>query len=208
MSNLTTFYLIRHGETDWNNKNILQGHTDIPLNEVGERQAKELAKTLNHIDFDLAFSSDLVRAKRTAEIILLEKKLAVEVTKVLRERNFGKLEGGPTDALHAQFALLKGLTPLERSQHRIDTDVETDEEVTTRLITFMRETAVTHPGKTILVGTHGGVLRTLLIHFGSLTYEQSDNSFVLNGAYIKVESDGVDFFVKEISGVKPKKPVA
>src|ERR1041385_1316907 len=99
MNNCATFYLIRHGQTDWNKEHLLQGIVDNVLNEAGERQAKELAKTLHHVHFDLAFSSDLLRAKRTAEIILLEKKVHVETTKLLRERAFGKHEGNPTSTL-------------------------------------------------------------------------------------------------------------
>src|SRR5689334_14138742 len=93
MNNMTTFYLIRHGETDWNNQHLLQGQIDIPLNAKGEEQAQELAQVLKDINFDLAFSSDLIRAKRTTEIVALEKQLMIETTKTLRERAFGEFEG-------------------------------------------------------------------------------------------------------------------
>jgi 2,3-bisphosphoglycerate-dependent phosphoglycerate mutase len=199
---VTTFYLVRHGETDWNKKRLVQGQLDIPLNETGEEQAKSLADVLEHVQFDLAFSSDLLRAKRTAEIVVLEKALLVATTQLLRDRNFGKFQGGTVDALRAYFSLLEGLTHEERYKHRMADDVESDEEVTTRLMTFLRETALTHPGKTILVGTHG-ILRMVLIHLGFLTYEQSDETSVKNGAYIKLTSDGVDFFVKETVGLVP-----
>src|SRR5258706_14102789 len=95
-NNLTTFYIVRHGETDWNAERRLQGHSDIPLNENGELQAKNLADELQDITFDLAFSSDLLRAKRTAEIIALEHKLEVQTTKLIREKNYGSLEGKPS----------------------------------------------------------------------------------------------------------------
>lgn len=204
MNNLTTFYLIRHGETDWNNKHLLQGQTDIPLNPKGEDQAKELAQVLHDVNFDLAFSSDLLRAKRTTEIIVLEKNLYIQTTKALREREFGTLEGQPTAALYAYIDLLKALNKEDRRKHRIDESVESDEEVTTRLITFLRETAITHPGKTILVGTHGGILRMILLHTGYITYEQSDSIIVTNGGYVKLETDGVDFFVREAIGLKKR----
>src|SRR5882672_3444042 len=145
-SKLTTFYLVRHGQTDWNSKQLLQGQTDIPLNAAGEQQAEDVGKILKTVNFDLAFSSDLLRAKRTAEIIVLEKNLHVQTTSLLRERVFGKLEGGPIDALLAHIQLLKKLNDRERRKYRLDAGVESDEEVTTRLITFLRETAVTHPG--------------------------------------------------------------
>lgn len=201
---LTTFYFIRHGQTDWNKKRLVQGQIDIPLNETGEQQAKTLAEVLENVQFDLAFSSDLMRAKRTADIVVLEKALYVATTKLLRERNFGKLQGGTVDALRAYISLLDGLTHEERFKHKMENDVESDEDVTTRLITFVRETALTHPGKTILVGTHGGILRLILLHVGYFTYAKSDATSVQNGAYVKVATDGVDFFVQETVGLVPR----
>jgi broad specificity phosphatase PhoE len=78
---MTTFYLVRHGETDWNKQRIIQGQEDIPLNETGIQQAENAAKLMKSIPFDLAYSSDLMRAKRTTEIIALEHNLAVEATR-------------------------------------------------------------------------------------------------------------------------------
>lgn len=201
---LTTFYLVRHGQTDWNKQRRLQGQNDIPLNETGEAQAKELAEILHNVAFDLAFSSDLLRAKRTAEIVVLEKNLHVAVTKLLRERAFGELEGGSVNALLAHIALLKKLTTQERRTHRLAANVESDEEITIRLITFLRETAVSHPGKTILVATHGGILRALLIHTGYYSYEELDKITLVNGAYIQFQSDGVDFFINKVTGAKER----
>ena len=203
---LTTFYLIRHGQTDWNKAHKLQGHADNPLNEIGEQQARELAKILKDVPFDLAFSSDLTRAKRTAEIIVLEKKLHVETTKLLRERHFGKFEGEPTKTLLAYFALMKELSHEERKKRRMDDDLENDEEVSTRLITFLRETAITHPGKKILVASHGGMLRMFLLHIGYMTYEQSDKMILENGGYVEIDTDGIDFFIKNVTGLRLRDP--
>jgi len=203
-SKLTTFYIVRHGETDWNNKKLLQGFTDIALNKTGENQAKDLAVVLKDVKFDLAFSSDLVRAKKTAEIIVLEKKLAVETTRLLRERTFGKFEGKPLSDFHSAQKLLKDLSYEQRRTHHMAEDMESDEEVARRVFTFIREIAIANLGKTILLTTHGGVLRTILIHLGQMSYEESDNSKVSNGAYVVLETDGVDFFVKKVTGFKPR----
>src|SRR3989339_1397072 len=92
-NNYCHLYLVRHGETEWNVQKIIQGHKDIPLNQKGEKQARRLAKKLVKIKFGVVFSSDLLRAKRTAEIVVLEKKIAVKTTKTLRERHFGRFEG-------------------------------------------------------------------------------------------------------------------
>src|SRR5574340_48950 len=93
MKGYCTLYIVRHGQTEWNVKKLMQGHTDIPLNKEGETQAREMAKKLRRIHFAAAYSSDLLRAKQTAELITLEKKIVVKTTKALRERFYGRLEG-------------------------------------------------------------------------------------------------------------------
>ena len=62
-------YLIRHGQTEFNDKNIFRGHLDIPLNSYGNSQAESIGKILKVINFDVIYSSPLTRAKKTAEII-------------------------------------------------------------------------------------------------------------------------------------------
>ena len=203
-NNLTTFYIVRHGQTDWNAKKLVQGHTDIPLNATGEKQAKEAAEKLRHIKFDQAFSSDLMRAKRTAEIITLEHQLEVATTKALRERTFGALEGKPRSVFFAYRDLLNALTHEERQHKKANEDFESDHEVTTRVITFLRETAVANPGKKILVGTHGGVIIMILLHLGYFDYKTIDQYRFGNLSYIKLTTDGVDFFIDELSGIEKK----
>ncbi len=198
---LTTFYIIRHGETEWNIKKLIQGQKDSPLTENGLKQAKEIAKELKKIKFDIIFSSDLLRAKRTAEIIAAEHNLAVETTKLLRERNFGNYEGKLSKEIFKAFdQLINTLTVEQMFRYKENPDVESDEEIATRLITFLRETAISHARKKILVVTHGGIMKALLIKLGVIGYKKY--SWVGNGSYVKLESDGVDFFVKETRGIE------
>ena len=63
-------YFVRHGETDWNKERKIQGQVDIPLNEFGRHLARETAKGLRDVPFDVCFTSPLGRARETAEIIL------------------------------------------------------------------------------------------------------------------------------------------
>ena len=201
-----TFYLIRHGETEWNVKRIMQGHNDSPLTELGINQAKDLAKKLRHIHFDKIFSSDILRAKRTAEIIASERKLAVATTKLLRERTFGKYEGWTIDKYYKKFEQYfvenQKLSEIETYKRKPDADIESDEEIVNRLIIFIREVAVGFPGKTVLVVTHGGIMRGFLIHLGYGTRKELGGGAVKNTAYIKLLSDGVDFFIKEAMGIE------
>ncbi len=205
-NNLTKFYIVRHGQTDGNVQQLLQGQMDIPLNNIGRQQVKETAGKLKNVKFDLAFSSDLLRAKETTEIIALEHKLEVQTTQLLRERHFGENEGKSYSALKTFDELFQTLSYDKQRVARSGKNAETDEEICNRLITFIRETAITHPGKTILVGTHGGIMRAFLIHLGVLSYKSSFQA-IANSAYFLLESDGVDFFIKDTYCINTKSEI-
>lgn len=86
-------YLIRHGETDYNKARRLQGVTDIPLNAYGIELAEKTAEGLKDIHFDRIYTSPLIRARRTAEIIRGDRKIPVIPTDGLKEISFGEYEG-------------------------------------------------------------------------------------------------------------------
>ncbi len=83
----------RHGETDWNKAGIFQGHSDQPLNADGILQAEELAATLDPSDYDVILSSDLLRARQTADIIGAKWEREVIISPLFREQNLGEWEG-------------------------------------------------------------------------------------------------------------------
>ena len=199
--NYCTFYIVRHGQSEWNVKELLQGHTDIPLNKTGEKQARQLAKKLNQINFAMVFSSDLLRAKRTAELIVLEKKIAIKTTKALRERYFGRFEGIKWRENKEYQVLINNFLNLskeERYKKKPYEGTESDEELISRFITFLREVAVAYRNKNVLVVTHGGVMRAFLNHLGNNLKPGSIN----NTAYLIIDSDGVDFFIRETCGIE------
>ena len=86
-------YLIRHGETDWNKTKRLQGVTDIPLNACGIELAEKTAEGLKDVPFDRIYTSPLIRAKKTAEIIRGDRPVELVVTDGLKEISFGEYEG-------------------------------------------------------------------------------------------------------------------
>lgn len=86
-------YLIRHGETDYNKAKRLQGVTDIPLNACGIELAHKTAEGLSEVHFDRIYTSPLIRAKKTAEIIRGERNIEIIPTIGLREISFGEYEG-------------------------------------------------------------------------------------------------------------------
>ncbi len=202
MNNLTTFYLVRHGETEDNVNHIIQGQTDSPLTENGIEEIKKVAKKLKGVKFDLAFSSDLLRAKRTAEIIALEHKLEVTTSEIIRERNFGEFEKRPnTEYAEKVNSLLDKLSDEERRSFD-KFGMESENSLVERLTTFIREVAVANPGKKVLVVAHGAIIRYFLIRLGVGDYKTFRGSSIKNVGFVKIESDGTDFFVKELSGIQ------
>ncbi len=182
---------------------LVQGHSiDSPLTEEGIKQVKSAARDLAKIKFDKVYSSDLLRAVRTAEIISLEHNLAIHTTKLLRERKYGKYEGKPAELLKQFNKLFDLMTEDERVRHRVDKDAESDEELVTRFIIFLREAAIAHPQKQILVVSHGGLMRVFLQHIGFWPHKYFSTSRIANAGYFKLLSDGIDFFVEETRGIK------
>lgn len=198
-----TFYIVRHGQTQWNVEGRLQGQSDTLLTDVGIQQAQETGNLLSNTQFDAIFSSDLLRAKQTAEIVALERKLAITTTELLREKKFGPFEGKPYAAMKEFDDILEKLTEEEQFLYKVHSEVESDEELMARFIPFLREIAIGYSGKNVLIVTHGSVMRTFLIHIGFATYTSlaHGKSKIGNGAYAMVNSDGSNFEVVETVGI-------
>jgi 2,3-bisphosphoglycerate-dependent phosphoglycerate mutase len=205
MKKYCILYLVRHGETGWNARKLIQGTTNVPLNKKGEEQAKALGRKLSDVVFNAVYSSDLIRAKRTAEIITLEKKLAIVTTKALRERYYSGFEGKSYTKYYKEIIeLLKAYRSAKIDKKNLK-GVETDDDMMGRLIPFLRELSVGYIGKTVLLLSHGGIMRTFLIHLGFGNHETLPPGSIANLAYVKLKSDGVDFFVEKTEGIKIKK---
>lgn len=86
-------YLVRHAETEWNKEERLQGWSDSPLSDYGRQTAKKLAHKLESIPFNMAYSSDLGRARESVEILVGQRHIPIEYTKDLRELCLGPWEG-------------------------------------------------------------------------------------------------------------------
>jgi broad specificity phosphatase PhoE len=140
---VTTLLLVRHGETDWNADGRLQGHTDRPLSDHGRRQAQKLAEELEGEEIEAIYSSDLARARETAEIVGRRIGLPVELDPDLREKDWGTWEG---------------LTSIERD--RVEFVGESTEAHQERILGALGRISKRHPGDgRVLVVTHGGSMR-------------------------------------------------
>ena len=163
-------HLIRHGETEWNSQHRAQSYTDIPLSDVGRQQAQCTAKRLQNVDFDVAYSSDLCRAKETAKIILGKRNIQIKTSRNLREYNKGVFEG-----LHRSEYSLRYPDQYQASLTRdLDFAPESGEsvrQVHDRVSEFGTFITSEHPNDDILIAGHGGSLRALVVHLLSLSLE-------------------------------------
>ena len=149
---MTTILLARHGETDWNREGRFQGWADPPLNEAGREQARALAERLRDMPFDAVYSSDLRRARETAEIVAGPHGVPVVVDRGLREIDVGSWSG------------LTRVEIEERFPGADDHDGETRADHLARVLATVERIARTHHGERILIVSHGGSLRTLRRH--------------------------------------------
>ena len=151
----TTILLVRHGETDWNRDRRVQGHTDVPLNETGRKQAHALVDDLAGETFSAVYSSDLARALETATILAGPRSLTVTALATLREKHFGTWEG-LTDA--------EALARFPDAHTTGWGDGETTDEMADRVLAAVRGISESNGGGCVLVVTHGGPMRAVLRH--------------------------------------------
>lgn len=169
---LTTFALVRHGQTDWNAQRRLQGSTDIPLNDVGRGQASDAVSVLSGHDWDAIVSSPLSRAAETADLISAGLGLSVaRRVPELTERSFGPAEG--LQAGHELDAL------------RIPNGfrgAESEDQAASRGLAALEELAEEFRGRRVLVVAHGTLIRVSLSRAIGRTLQSVDNA-VLNLAH-------------------------
>lgn len=144
---------IRHGQTDWNRDDRLQGSSDIPLNDIGREQARQAAALLRDGGWDAIVSSPLSRARETAEIIAAD--LGLELGPAydeLIERDYGVLEGENSSEIVARFPKrdYPGAEPLAS--------------VVARGTAALDRIAVDFAGRDVVIVCHGTIIRYTLIH--------------------------------------------
>lgn len=159
-------YFTRHGQTDWNKERKIQGHIDIPLNEEGIRQAKELHDKLKDIKIDIAFCSPLQRAKDTALIALKDKDITIIEEPLLIEEYYGDLEGAPRD--NNPIYIKQRNSYFKRYPHG-----ESYLDVYHRVATFFEKLKKEYDGRVnnVLIVAHGGMSRVVNCYFKDMETE-------------------------------------
>jgi probable phosphoglycerate mutase len=156
----TRLCIVRHGETAWNAEHRVQGQLDVPLNAIGLAQAAAAAKVLSREKFDVIYSSDLSRARQTAQPAATLLSMQILLDKDLRERHYGIFE-------RLTYAEVKTRYPEDYARFEArepDYAFQTGESLkdfSARSIAVISKIAKEHEGQSILVFTHGGVLDKL-----------------------------------------------
>ena len=193
----TRIVLIRHGETAWNAERRLQGHLDIDLNEEGQRQARALAASLAGEQFDVLVSSDLSRASQTAKALGDASGQPLYIDGRLRERCYGGFEG----LLYAEIEQRYPRQFAAWQARDIDGDMpdgvrvaETFRQFYARCVHAFTAIAARHPGQTLALVAHGGVLECAYRAALGLSLETPRDFKVLNAS--------VNRFVVEQGGLR------
>ena len=168
--------LVRHGRTEWNLTRRAQGHTDIPLDDVGHRQAAAMAPLVAALLPVRLWSSDLARAAQTAHYVGRAAGVAVEVDPRLREYSVGERSGLTRDEFAARF-------PREYAAWQADDETilvpgaESTADVLARMVPALRGYVdALGPGETGVAVTHGACLRAAMLELLELP-ASSDGAF-------------------------------
>ena len=155
---MTQIIIVRHGESQGNKSGLICGWHDCELTEFGKEQAKQTSVALKGTKIDCFISSDLIRARQTAQIISNEIGTPFIENPELRERNCGILDGIPVEQA---LAHPKWDEFMQNPNGRIE-GCETTQELYDRASNFICEIVQKHENKTIMLSTHGGILWVLV----------------------------------------------
>ncbi len=156
----TRLCVVRHGETDWNAGKRIQGQIDIPLSALGHAQARATGNALQDEGFAALYSSDLIRARQTAEATAHLAHLPLQLSPGLRERHYGLFEGLTYEEAAARY-------PEEYARHHardprfVPEGGESLLDLAARIGKTCEDIARRHAGEAVVLFTHGGVLDIL-----------------------------------------------
>lgn len=182
-------FITRHGQTEWNTQNRMQGWKDSPLTDLGIRNAIELGNRLNQVEFKAVYSSPLKRTVDTADLIIRERQIPIITDKNLREMNMGDWEGRVQEDIQKEapesfhkFWSKPHLYIPESGEAFIDVQSRA-------LLAIDRIQKKQHAGN-VLVVTHTIVIKSLLAHYKQLGIENLwDPPFIHDTSLTLIEVD-------------------
>jgi len=187
--------LVRHGESTWNARGIWTGWQDPPLSQKGIEEARQAGEQLKGISFDIAFVSDLIRAKQTLDEILTATGQKPEIieTQALRERNYGE------HTKKNKWGILKELgeekfKKLRRGWNDPVPNGETLKDVYSRVVPYYRNGILPNikQGKNVLISAHENSLRALVKYLDGLSDSDVENLEIATGEVLiyKIDKNG------------------
>ncbi len=195
MTELTTLYLVRHGESEANAARRYAGQTDSPLTDRGRRQAEAVAAALRSIHLDRVISSDLSRARDTAAVIAREHGLRVEIFPELREIDVGEAAGRAIVDMGQNFDVAGGFMQWPGG--------ESLEQVAARVLSALARIVAASPGKTVCIVGHGGVTRILVSHFLGMLPDLYEHATPTENTNVTiVRTDGITYRLESLFGAE------
>ena len=182
MTEPTTFFFVRHGESEANVAHRFSGRFDSPLTPVGRKQAEAVADALEDVPFDRIIATPLSRSLDTALVIARRRRMPVDVVSDLIEIDVGEKQG-------ALFDEIKGLPEWTDDGFVAWKGGESLEQILERGLRAIRRINRESPGETVLVISHGGVTRILVSHYLGIL-PKLDASRQTNTAVTVIVSDG------------------
>ena len=183
---MTRLILIRHGETDWNAQGRWQGHTDVPLNQNGHEQSRQLVADLEDYPIDAIYTSDLRRARETARLLSQNKGIAIQADPRLREINLGVWEGLTRQEIEKSY--LKELEERRKDQFNVAApEGETGAQVQQRSLAAIRDILSRHPTGSVAIVAHGYTLAVVRAYFSSTPFERVRELIPANGEIIEID---------------------
>ena len=178
------WFIVRHGETEWNVLGRIQGHSDIPLSQKGRDQAHTVARRLVEAPLDVAYCSDLSRASETARIILKDRDIPLHATPDLRERYDGVFEGLTLAERRDRYPEMFTAS-LVKDLDFAPTGGESARATSARMSDVIAGLRARHPDETVLIVGHGGSLRAAIIALMELPLE-ANWRFVMSNCSLSV----------------------
>jgi len=195
----TEIILIRHGETEWNSQQRMQGHSNSDLSSVGQAQIQALGQWMKNVPFDLIYSSDSLRAKQTAEAITQFSGHELKIDLRLREKNLGVFEGLTSEEARERHPEVFRLFKTAGSKYVID-EGESTQQLQDRALEIVDEIRIKHPEERVLLVTHGGFIRVVMKHSLGLSLETPTRFLIRNtGVFRLVWED--KWIVSQMGGV-------
>lgn len=189
---ITQLHVVRHGETEWNRQQRMQGHQDSPLSADGILQAQSLADHLQKVPWTTIYSSRSGRAVKTAEILKQDRPIPIILHDAFKEIHLGAWEGLTKEEVETRYPQ-QYEDFWNRPDHYQSVGGETFRQLQARVVPMIQDMLTHHQGECLLIVTHTAVVKVILAHFEPRTLHDIWQPPYIHPAFhslIEVNRDG------------------